>query len=118
VTSQRARPAPLTAFLVAHTDETVAGLASRLAAHDDCPDELDAVAVVDPDGRMVWDLPLLQLLINPGETLLAERLIEARRMSVVVVDDEDLPVGRILADDVIDALMPERGRIHFPRLLQ
>ena len=48
----------------------------------------------------------------------AERLIEARRMSVVVVDDEDIPVGRILADDVIDALMPERGRFHFPRLLQ
>jgi Mg/Co/Ni transporter MgtE len=48
----------------------------------------------------------------------AERLIDARRMSVIVVDDEDRPVGRILADDVIDALMPERGRIHFPRLLQ
>jgi hypothetical protein len=48
----------------------------------------------------------------------AERLIDARRMSVVVVDDDDRPVGRILADDVIDALMPERGRIHFPRLLQ
>ena len=48
----------------------------------------------------------------------AARLIDARRMSVVVVDEEDVPVGRILADDVIDALMPERGRIHFPRLLQ
>jgi len=87
----------------------------------------------------VWDLPLLHLLINPGDTVLAdlvgeaepvtvgihaevdavaERLIETRRMSVVVVDDDDRPLGRILADDVIDALMPERGRIHFPRLLQ
>ena len=58
------------------------------------------------EGRLVWDLPLLQLLINPGDTVLgdlvgeaepvtvgihagvaevAERLIEARRMSVVVV---------------------------------
>ncbi len=128
-----------TAFLVAGTDETVASLSARLAVHEDCPDELDAVALVDADGRMVWDLPLLHLLVNPGDTVLAdlvgeaepvtvgihaqvdevaERLIEARRMSVVVVDDEDLPVGRILADDVIDALMPERGRIHFPRLLQ
>ncbi len=128
-----------TAFLVAHTTETVASLAERLAMHDDCPDELDAVALVEHDGRMVWDLPLLQLLVNPGQTVLAdlvgeaepvtvgihapvdevaERLIEARRMSVVVVDDDDRPVGRILADDVIDALMPERGRIHFPRLLQ
>ena len=128
-----------TAFLVAPTTETVASLADRLAGHEDCPEELDAVALVDGDGRMVWDLPLLQLLINPGDTQLAhlvgesapvtvgihakvdevaERLIDARRMSVVVVDEEDIPVGRILADDVIDALMPERGRIHFPRLLQ
>ena len=77
-------------------------------------------------------------MINPGDTVLgdlvgeaepvtvgihaevaevAEQLIEARRMSVVVVED-GRPVGRILADDVLDALMPERGRIHFPRLLQ
>jgi MgtE intracellular N domain/CBS domain len=128
-----------TAFLVAHTTETVGSLSARLAGHDDCPEELDAVALVDDDGRIVWDLPLLQLLINADQTVLgdlvgeaepvtvgihaevdevAERLIEARRMSVVVIDDENVPVGRILADDVIDALIPERGRIHFPRLLQ
>lgn len=128
-----------TAFLTARDTETVATLAARLAADEDCPDELDAVIVVDDEGRMVWDLPLLHLLINPGDTVLAdlvgeaepvtvgihaevdavaERLIETRRMSVVVVDDDDRPLGRILADDVIDALMPERGRIHFPRLLQ
>ncbi len=128
-----------TAFLVAPTNGTVSSLAGRLAEHEDCPEELDAVALVDAEGRMVWDLPLLQLLINPGETVLAdlvgeadpvtvgihahvdevaERLIDARRMSVVVVDDDDRPVGRILADDVIDALLPERGRLHFPRLLQ
>ena len=128
-----------TAFLVATTSETVASLSARLAVHEDCPEELDAVALVDQEGRLVWDLPLLQLLINPGDTVLAdlvgeaepvtvdsrshvravaERLIDARRMSVVVVDEDERPVGRILADDVIDALLPERGRIHFPRLLQ
>jgi hypothetical protein len=36
---------------------------------------------------------------------------------VIVVDDEYRPVGRILADDLLDALMPERGRHHFPRFL-
>ncbi len=127
-----------TAFVVAGTAETVASLSERLADHDSCPEELDAVALVDEQGLLVWDLPLLQLLINPGDTVLgdlvgeaepvtvgihaevaevAEQLIEARRMSVVVVED-GRPVGRILADDVLDALMPERGRIHFPRLLQ
>ncbi len=128
-----------TAFLIAPTTETVGSLAARLAVHEDCPEELDAVALVDDAGGMVWDLPLLQLLINPADTVLAdlvgeaepvtvgirahvdevaEHLIDARRMSVVVVDDDGRPVGRILADDVIDALLPERGRIHFPRLLQ
>jgi hypothetical protein len=127
-----------TAFVVAHTYETVASLSERLADHDACPEELDAVALIDEDGRLVWDLPLLQLLINPADTVLgdlvgeaepvtvgihegvddvAERLVDARRMSVVVVED-GRPVGRILADDLLDALMPERGRIHFPRLLQ
>jgi Mg/Co/Ni transporter MgtE len=128
-----------TAFLVAETSETVGSLAARLAGDDGCPEELDAVVLVDQDGRMVWDLPLLHLLINPADTVLADlvgeaepvtvgihahvqevaqRLIDARRMSVVVVGDDERPVGRILADDVIDVLLPERGRIHFPRLLQ
>jgi hypothetical protein len=126
-----------TAFLVATTSDTVASLTTRLADHDACPDELDAVALVDQEGRLVWDLPLLQLLINSPDTVLgdlvgeadpvtvglhdhvdevAERLVDARRMSVVVIED-GRPVGRILADDVLDALMP-RSRIHFPRLLQ
>ena len=47
----------------------------------------------------------------------AERLIESRRLSMVVVDDDGRPIGRILADDVLDALVPTKGRFHFPRLL-
>ncbi len=48
---------------------------------------------------------------------MAAQLIESRRSSVVVVDDDGRPIGRILADDIVDALLPERGRFHFPRLL-
>ena len=48
---------------------------------------------------------------------MAHQLTESRRSSVVVVDDDGRPVGRILADDIVDALVPERGRFHFPRLL-
>ena len=53
----------------------------------------------------------------PRRPRVAERLIEARRLSLVVVEG-DKPLGRILADDVLDALVPAKGRIHFPRLLQ
>ena len=34
----------------------------------------------------------------------AAQLIEARRHSMVVVDDDSCPIGRILADDVLDAV--------------
>jgi CBS domain-containing protein len=47
----------------------------------------------------------------------ASRLIETRRLSMVVVGDDGRPLGRILADDVLDALVPTKGRFHFPRLL-
>jgi hypothetical protein len=127
-----------TAMVTAPLTETLGQLVTRLAEGEGCPDELDAVALVDDEGRLVWDLPLLQLVVNPSDMLLgdlvgeaepltvdihagigevAERLIDTRRMSIVVVDD-GRPVGRIMADDVIDVLLPERGRLHFPRLLQ
>jgi CBS-domain-containing membrane protein len=47
----------------------------------------------------------------------AAQLVEARRHSMVVIDDDGCPIGRILADDVLDALVPTKGRFHFPRLL-
>jgi len=47
----------------------------------------------------------------------AEQLTASRRSSVLVTED-DRVLGRILADDVVDALLPGRVRRHFPRLLQ
>ena len=48
-----------TALVRASLEETVGELSARLADKDACPEELDAVAVVDDEGRLVWDLPLL-----------------------------------------------------------
>jgi CBS domain-containing protein len=45
----------------------------------------------------------------------AEQLVASRVSSLLVVDDSGRPVGRILADDVLDTLLPERGRPHFRR---
>ncbi|MGH9101369.1 MAG: magnesium transporter MgtE N-terminal domain-containing protein [Acidimicrobiales bacterium] len=118
--------------------ETVAEVARRLDAMSEHQTDIDAVAVVDADGRLVGDLPLFELLVaDQGATLgavmgdvepvtvapdaplaeVASQLIESRRSSLLVTED-GRPVGRILADDVIDALSPGRGRLHFPRLLQ
>jgi CBS-domain-containing membrane protein len=97
--------------------------------------------VIDDDGRLLSDVSVLDILLalrtsidtrmsallgdedvvtvkphtSAGEA--AAQLIEARRHSMVVVDDDARPIGRILADDVLDALVPTKGRFHFPRLL-
>jgi Mg/Co/Ni transporter MgtE len=129
------------ALVVATTNDTVAGVVDRLEAARGHDVDLDAVAVINKDGRLVGDVTLLKILLSmraAPETKLssllsdedvvtvapdasadevADQLVEARRLSLVVVDDDGRPIGRILADDVLDALVPTKGRFHFPRLL-
>jgi CBS domain-containing protein len=127
-----------TSLALAQFDDTVEALRKRLRELADHRGELDGVAVVDADGLLVDDLTLFDLLIadpnttigdlvgeeppltvGPDESIraVAAQLTEARRSSVLVVE-AGRPIGRILADDVVDALLPERGRLHFPRFLQ
>ena len=98
--------------------------------------------MLDDAGRLISDVSLFDLMVARDEQRLSEvldgddrsaaisvsaeadvrdvaaTLIESRRSSVLVVDALERPLGRILADDVLDALTPDRGRLHFPRLLQ
>jgi len=118
--------------------QTVGEVRQLLRSLSDHRGEIDAVAVVDEAGYLVGDVALFDLALAGDETPVgdlvpeedvptvaldasisevAAQLIETRRSSVLVVSDE-CPVGRILADDLVDALLPERGRLHFPRLLQ
>ena len=121
-------------------DETVAGVSQRLAEQTGHRTEIDSVAVLDETGVLLGDVSAFDLLIsdsgrpvgelidsdNPPVTLhpdadldlVATELVESRRSSLLVVDDDGRPLGRILADDVLDALVPGHGRLHFPRLLQ
>jgi len=74
----------------------------------------------DPDTRMsalLGDEDVVTVSPHASADEVAGQLIEARRHSMVVVDDTGCPIGRILADDVLDALVPTKGRFHFPRLL-
>jgi CBS domain-containing protein len=130
-----------TTLVLATSGMKVKKVADRLAAARTHELDVDAVAVVDGDGRLLSDVALLDLLlalradsdtrmsalldeedivtVNPRTRVkeVAHKLIETRRLSLVVVDDDGCPVGRILADDVLDALVPTKGRFHFPRLL-
>jgi CBS domain-containing protein len=112
---------------------------AELAGHRE---EIDAVVICDADGELVADLSLFDLITHADDVVVsdvldagdepgpltvppdasvadvADQLVRTRRSSLLVVDEHGKPLGRILADDVLDALLPERGRLHFPRLLQ
>lgn len=127
-----------TVVVTASADETVTEVRRRLGAEAEHRGDIDAVLVVDEEGRLVDDVRLFDLLLAAPSTPIGElvgppwpvvvepdaplsgvveRLIDNRRSSLVVVDETGRPIGRILADDVVDALVPGRGRLHFPRLL-
>jgi CBS domain-containing protein/sporulation protein YlmC with PRC-barrel domain len=123
-----------------YPDEKVGEVRQRLAGQIEHRTELDSVAVLDGAGRLIGDIPAFDLLISDDDRRLADlldpqnrpvtlrpdadldtvatELVDSRRSSLLVVDDEGRPLGRILSDDVLDALVPGHGRLHFPRLLQ
>jgi CBS domain-containing protein len=123
-----------------HRSSTAAQAREHLRSLGDDGRELTAVTVVDDEGTLVGDLGAMQLfladpdrvlgdLVDEGEEPVCvraeasfkevvEALVEARSPSLVVVDEAGRPLGRIVADDVVDALLPTRGRVRFPRLLR
>jgi CBS domain-containing protein len=126
-----------TSLLIADSHETVEAVRERLKPLQAEAGTLDGVVIVNHQGKFVYDLPLVDLLLaKPADRLeklvklpaavtadtnasikqVAELLVESRRSSLVVLDAKQRPIGRILADDVVDALLPGSGRFHFPRL--
>ncbi|NCY16988.1 MAG: magnesium transporter, partial [Actinobacteria bacterium] len=119
-----------TSMLVLEGDVTVAEARSRLMERTDSSD-VDGVLVVDVDGALVDNLRIVELFTAEPEQLLreltgapwpvtvaadvpleevVEAFVENRGSSVVVVDDDQRPIGRILADDLVDALLPTDAR--------
>ena len=75
----------------------------------------------EPDQRL-RDLtkPPWPVTVDAGTPIaeVVEAFVENRGSSVVVIDSAGRPVGRILADDVVDALLPhERERRRFSGIL-
>jgi Mg/Co/Ni transporter MgtE len=127
-----------TLLTVATPNEVISDVRERLRSQREHDEDLAGVVVVDGDGRLVDDITMTELfladpalavdsLIGPPWPVtvtpeadpeeVAERLVESRNPSVVVVDENQRPLGRILADDILDALLPERSRFRFPRRL-
>jgi CBS domain-containing protein len=129
-----------TVLACAEPTETVEEVRRRLVKLAKHQTEIDSVVVVDAEGRVIGDVSAFDLLVNKGATPLAKlidaenppvtlrpdadldtvatEMVESRRSSLLVVDDAGKPLGRILSDDVLDALVPGNGRLQFRRILQ
>ncbi|HEX4254324.1 MAG TPA: CBS domain-containing protein, partial [Streptosporangiaceae bacterium] len=131
-----------TTLVQARPDSTIGEVKRAVADLAGHREEIDAVVICAADGELLADLPLFDLVTHADDVVVsdvlaadgvpepltvppdasvadvAEQLIRTRHSSLLVVSEDARPLGRILADDVLDALLPERGRLHFPRLLQ
>jgi len=127
-----------TVLVTATPAETIMAVRDRLRANREHDEDLAGVIVLGDDGQLLDDVTMTELfLADPGATVddlvgppwpvtvapdagldeIAERLVEARHSSVVVVDEQERPLGRILVDDVLDVLVPDKSRFRFPRRL-
>lgn len=122
-----------TIVVLARPQETVAVVIERLGEFAEHRFDIDAVLVVDDDGRLVDDISLFELVTTPrdqpvgglvgppwpivigpeaGIDEIIDAVVSNRRGSVVVAGDDGRPLGRIMADDVVDALTPANRRLH------
>ena len=111
-------------MLITHEADTVASALALLVEHKG-RDISDGVVVVDAKGKLLDHIQIIELIAaKPSATLsslmgppyptsvsLTTRLDEVidefannRGSSIIVVDEKNKPVGRILADDLVDAL--------------
>ncbi len=122
-----------TRLITARPSETIEEVRTRLRGSYSHVTEIDAVAVVDANGILIDDISLFDLAtVEPGSHVSSlisglppitlepdafvkdavEALRESRRSSVVVVNQLGIPIGRVLADDLVDALVKSSG-FHF-----
>ena len=115
-----------THILIVKESDTVSDALKLLVEHRE-RDISDGVTVVDSKGKLLDHIQIIELIAaKPSEKL--ESLVKApfptavgietpledvieefsnnRGSSVIVVDEKGKPVGRILADDIIDAMVP------------
>jgi Mg/Co/Ni transporter MgtE len=122
-----------TIIALATENEFVATVLDGLHRFDAHRADVDGVLVVAPDGRLLDDVSLFELAVSsrdqPIKALVGppwpivvtpdaplddvlDAVLSNRRGSIVVVDEGGRPLGRILADDVLDAFAPRWSSFH------
>ncbi|MFN8035488.1 MAG: CBS domain-containing protein [Acidimicrobiia bacterium] len=120
-----------TRLVTVRPSDTVAEVQDALRAERDHRADVDAVVLVDEHGRLIDDITVFEVLVGAAEATMGslaappwpvtirptaevnavvEAFTEARGSSVIVVDADGRPLGRILADDLVDALTRTRER--------
>ena len=115
-------------MVVVSLNTTVEQAIAKLGDFVEDRGDIDGVLIVDESGRLIDDISLFELLLADRSATVGsltgapypvtvhdkehvdevlERFVDSRGTSLVVVDDGGKPVGRILADDVIDALLED-----------
>ena len=116
-----------THLLLTHEEDTV-GAALKMLVENRERDISDGVVVVDARGRLIDHIQVIELVaakssallstligapfptaVNPDTPLkeVIEEFADNRGSSIIVVDEKRKPVGRILADDLVDALVAQ-----------
>ena len=121
-----------THILTAVESETV-GNALKLIVENRERDVSDGIIIVDEKGKLIDHIQLVELVAaKPGSALatlvgppyptaikidsrlpeVIEEFANNRGASIIVIDEKNRPVGRILADDLVDALANENEEVH------
>jgi len=121
----------MTSDLITIPIDASAGRAiSEITAARSRPDQVGFVVVIDGEGHPVGEisaaqllgvhpeLPVAQVISTPPATIAAdagmdevvEAVVDHRGSGLLVVDELGMPLGRILADDLIDVLAREHDR--------
>ena len=108
--------------------DTVASAIAAIVEHKD-HDLADGIVVINSKGVLIDHISMVELVSSKPNTKLIELVGEPlpisvhykseievvveefrknRGASIIVVDDKDKPIGRILADDLVDTLVNER----------
>ena len=120
-------------LIVLKETETVSAAKKKILAADN--HDIPCIVVVDKKGSLLDDLNLIDIFAARANTLVGslssdnipvtvgpdadleeviEKLTDNRGSSLVVVDENNKPLGRIMADDVVDAMVQKRGSHSWP----
>ena len=120
-----------THILTAVETETV-GTALKLIVENRERDVSDGIVIVDKNGKLIDHIQLVELVAAKPNAKLAtlvgppyptavnidsrlpeviEEFANNRGASIIVIDEKNRPVGRILADDLVDALANENEEV-------